>query len=91
MLGRIPYSPSRLEEILAEMLKSATAWDEDHGGDVEDTLQDEGLTRIPGHIHCPSLDKRAGQKLSEREDKDGHHNHDGESTMDVRRPTRPSG
>ena len=74
MLDRFPDSPSRLEEILADMVKSATAWDEYHARDTEDPSQDEGLTRRPRHIHCPQIDRRLGQELSESEDENGHRN-----------------
>lgn len=83
MPGRFTYSPSCLEEILAEMVKSAISWDENHGQDTENSPQDEELTRIPRHIHCSPLDKNTKQKLSESEDEDGHRNQDGESSVDV--------
>ena len=91
MPGRFPYSPSHLEEILADMVKSAVAWDEHHGRDSEDSPQGEGLTQIPRRIHCPQSDRRPGQELSESEDEDGDRNPNRESTMDVRGPKGPSG
>ena len=64
----------QLVGILAEMIKSALNWDEDHGRDTEDPLQEEGLTQNTRHLDCPSLDKQAEQESSESEDEDGHRN-----------------
>lgn len=58
MPDRFSYSSSRLEAILANMVKSALAWDELHGQQSEEVPKVEVLTKIPRRIHCPSPDKR---------------------------------
>lgn len=52
-----PVSPDgrRLVEILADMLRSALAWEEDHrvASENAESVPDNPLTGIPCRIHCP--------------------------------------
>ena len=63
-----------LVAILTDMVKSASTWEAHKDQDIENSHQDQGLTPVSRHIHCPSLDNQAEQELSESEDEDGHRN-----------------
>lgn len=77
MPGRLPYSPSILEEILADMVRSALAWEEHHGPQTEEWVPGEGLTGIPRRVHCSAPDRRLRQEMPNGEDEDGHLNSEG--------------
>ena len=74
MSDRLPYSPSFLQEILADMVLSALLWDEHHERESEAGSPADGLTGMSRRIHCPSLDRRSKQEPSEREDEYGERN-----------------
>ena len=72
MSDRLPYSPSFLQEILADMVLSALLWDEHHERESEAGSPADGLTGILRRIHCPPPHRRSQQELHDEEDEDGH-------------------
>ena len=71
-------SDSRLAEILADMLRSALAWEEDHGiaSEIAESVPDSPLTGMTLHIHCPQ--EQHGLRLIERGEEDGSNEPDKE-------------
>ena len=68
-----PVSPDgqRLVEILADMLRSALALEEDHGlaSEIAESVPDSPLTGMTLHIHCPQEQHRL--RLIERGEENG--------------------
>jgi hypothetical protein len=75
----VPANSERLVEILTDIVRSALAWEDEHGGPPEpDTSGEDGLTGIHRSIQC----------MAHKIQLNGGHQHDGDDTDEGQeRPT----